>query len=39
MSSIFKLKNGKTYSFMKGASEYMIDVCDKFLDLETGDVR
>ena len=38
MSTLVKLDNGKAYCFMKGASEYMIEVSDRFLDLETGKV-
>ncbi len=29
---------GKHYVFIKGASEYMIDISEEFLDLETGKV-
>ena len=36
MSTIIKAKNGKTYAFIKGASEYMIEVSNKFHSLETG---
>ena len=35
MSTIYKLEDGKHYAFMKGASEYMINVSENFLDLET----
>lgn len=38
MSTIIKMDNGKHYVFMKGASEYMIDVSDTFLDFDTGKV-
>ena len=33
MSTIIKLKDGKEYCFMKGASEYMLSVSDKFHSL------
>lgn len=35
MSAVFKLDNGKEYCFMKGASEYMLKVSNKFHALET----
>lgn len=35
MSTIVKLPNGKTYAFMKGASEYIVDTSDTYLDLAT----
>lgn len=38
MSTLIKMSDGKHYVFMKGASEYMIDVSDKFLDFDTGKV-
>lgn len=38
MSTIVKLDDGKYYAFIKGASEYMIDSCDKVLNLRTGEV-
>lgn len=34
MSTIIKLPNGKTYSFMKGASEYIVDTSDTYLDFQ-----
>ena len=38
MSTIVKMDNGKHFIFMKGASEYMIEVCDEFLEFDTGNV-
>ena len=38
MSTVVRMENGKHFSFMKGASEYMIQVSSKFLDLETGQI-
>ena len=36
MSTIVRAANGRTYAFIKGASEYMIQVSSRFQDLETG---
>lgn len=33
MSTIVRLPNGKTYAFMKGASEYIVDTSENYLDL------
>lgn len=38
MSTIIKLNNGKQYAFMKGASEYMLEVSNNFLEFETGNI-
>lgn len=38
MSTIIKMENGKHYVFMKGASEYMIEVSQSFLELDTGKI-
>lgn len=38
MSTVIKLKDGKHFIFMKGASEYMINISDKYRNLETGEV-
>ena len=32
------MNDGKHYVFMKGASELLIEVCDKFLDFDTGKI-
>ena len=39
MSTIAKGKDGKTYVFIKGASEYITQISEKFLELETGKSR
>lgn len=36
MSTVIKFNNDKTFVFMKGASEWMLEVSQKFLDLQTG---
>lgn len=36
MSTIVKLPNGKTYSFMKGASEYIVDTSETYIDFSNG---
>jgi Ca2+ transporting ATPase len=36
MSTIVRRKDGRTFAFIKGASEYMIEVCTKFHSIETG---
>ena len=33
MSKIFRLADGREVAFMKGASEYMLEACDKFHNL------
>lgn len=33
MSTIVRLPNGKTYAFMKGASEYIVDSSETYIDL------
>ena len=38
MSTVIKASNGKHYAFIKGASEYMIEISNKFHDLETGQI-
>lgn len=38
MSTVIKLDDGRHFIFMKGASEYMIDVSDTFLEFDTGKV-
>ena len=38
MSTLIKMNDGKHYVFMKGASELLIEVCDKFLDFDTGKI-
>lgn len=38
MSTLIKMDDGRHFVFMKGASEYMIDVSDKFLDFDTGKI-
>ena len=38
MSTIVRLENGKEYCFMKGASEYMLQVSNKFHKLENNEV-
>lgn len=35
MSSIVKLPNGKTYAFMKGASEYIVETSNSYMDFKT----
>lgn len=39
MSTIVKLEDGKSYVFIKGASEYMIEISDKFMNLKTAKVQ
>jgi Ca2+ transporting ATPase len=38
MSTIVKLGDGKTYAFIKGASEYILEISDKVLNLKTGEI-
>ena len=38
MSTVIKTENGKGYIFIKGASEYILQISDKLLDLETNNV-
>lgn len=38
MSTIVRLNNGKTYVFLKGASEQVVDVCDYFHNIQTNEV-
>lgn len=38
MSTIIKTANGKHYAFIKGASEYMIEISNRFHSVETGQV-
>ena len=38
MSTIVKTLNGKQYAFIKGASEYIIQISNKFHDLESGKI-
>lgn len=38
MSTVIKLDDGRHFVFMKGASEYMIDISDTFLEFDTGKV-
>lgn len=38
MSTIIRNKQGKEYIFIKGASEYMIEISDKFHSIENGRV-
>lgn len=37
MSTIVKLDDGKAYAFIKGASEFILDISDKILNLKTGE--
>jgi len=36
MSTVIRMPNGEHYAFIKGASEYIMQMSDKMLDLETG---
>lgn len=36
MSTIVKLPDGRHFVMIKGASEYIVDICDTFLDFKTG---
>lgn len=38
MSTVIKTENGKGYIFIKGASEYILQISDKMLDLQTGNI-
>lgn len=38
MSTVIKTENNKCYVFIKGASEYMLQISDKLLDLETNKI-
>lgn len=38
MSTIIKLPNGKTYAFMKGASEYIVETSESYIDFQTSSV-
>ena len=38
MSTIVKLEDGKHYAFIKGASEYILEISDKIMNLKTGEV-
>jgi Ca2+ transporting ATPase len=38
MSTIIKHKNGKCYAFIKGASEYMIEISNSFHNTESGQI-
>lgn len=39
MSTIVQLPDGKSYAFIKGASEYMIEISSKFMNLKTENVE
>lgn len=39
MSTVIKFENDKTFVFMKGASEWMLEVSQSFLDLQTGEEK
>lgn len=38
MSTVIKIDNNRGYVFIKGASEYMLQISDKLLDLETNNI-
>jgi len=38
MSTVIKTKEGKGYIFIKGASEYMLEISDKMIDLESNSI-
>ena len=35
MSSVIRLPNGKIYVFLKGASEFVVEICDNLISFET----
>lgn len=39
MSTVIRMPNGKLFVYMKGASEYIIDMCKDWLDLEAGEIK
>lgn len=38
MSTVVKLENGKSYCFIKGASEYILEISNQFHNLKTGKI-
>lgn len=36
---MIRMPNGKLFVYMKGASEYIIDMCKDWLDLEAGEIK
>lgn len=36
MSTTIEMPDGKTYVFLKGASEFVLELCDTILDFKTG---
>ena len=38
MSKVVEV-DGKTYIFMKGASEYIVEACDKIIDLKNNTIE
>lgn len=39
MSTTVELDDGKTYVFLKGASEFVLELCDSILDFQTGQIN
>lgn len=39
MSTVIRMPNGKLFVYMKGASEYTIELCKDWLDFESGSLK
>ena len=39
MSTIVELPDGKTYVFLKGASEFVLDLCDQIIDFKSSQIN
>lgn len=39
MSTTVELSDGKTYVFLKGASEFVLELCDQVIDFSTSQIN